>query len=106
MFSDILNMLLDLDAEGELSSDTFEQKILDEICSVYAIEPLKNFNDLHASVVREIKIIQDYKNLSIFLDYFNFSHYRSVQIVEVFEWVDGVNRTNFVENFLFERIGR
>ena len=64
----IINMLLDLDAEGELSSDTFEQKILDEICSVYAIEPLKNFNDLHASVVREIKIIQDYKNLSIFLD--------------------------------------
>lgn len=64
----IINMILDLEAEGELSSDKFEQKILDEISAVYAIEPFKSFKDLYSSVVKEIKAIQDYKNLSIFLD--------------------------------------
>lgn len=64
----IINMILDLEAEGELSSDKFEKKILDKIASVYAIEPFESFKDLHSSVVKEIKAIQGYKNLSIFLD--------------------------------------
>lgn len=64
----IINMILDLEAEGELSSDKFEQKILGEISAVYAIEPFKSFKDLYTSVVKEIKAIQDYKNLSIFFD--------------------------------------
>lgn len=64
----IINMILDLEAEKELSPEKFEQKIIDEIASVYAIEPFENFKDLYGSVAKEIKAIQDYKNLSIFWD--------------------------------------
>lgn len=99
----IINMILDLEAEGELSSDKFEQKILDEVCSVYVIEPIENFKDLYTSVVREIKAIQDYKNLSIFLEddirivrKFGSSNLAEVLIASIRKFVQELSSINYV----------
>ena len=99
----IINMILDLEAEGELSSDKFEQKILDEVCSVYVIEPIESFKDLYTSVVREIKAIQDYKNLSIFLEddrgivrKFGSSNLAEVLIASIRKFVQELSSINYV----------
>lgn len=64
----IINMMLDLEEEKEISSSEVDRLILDKIASTYMIDSFDSFKDLRSAVMREIKVIHDYKNVSIFMD--------------------------------------
>lgn len=64
----IINMILDLEKEGELQLEIYQKNILDEVSSTYTMDAFKSFMDLRKAVAGEIKNIQEYKNYSIFLD--------------------------------------
>ena len=48
--------------------DVYEKEILNEVTAAYLAEPFVSFQDLQVAVLKEIRAIQDYKNLSILLD--------------------------------------
>lgn len=64
----IINLILDLEIEGELALNKFDRVILDELSSIYAIDSFESFSDLRKTIAKEVKAIQNYKNLSIFGD--------------------------------------
>lgn len=99
----IINMVLDLETEGELSLSIFERKILDEISSIFSIEQFEDFQELRETVIKEIKSIQGYKNLSIFLDHdvsiirkFSFSNLGEVLISLIRSSIQELSSINYV----------
>lgn len=64
----IIDLILDLGAEGELDLNEVERKIVDEVANVYETGEYKDFIELRQAAAREIKEIQNYKNSSVFMD--------------------------------------
>lgn len=64
----VIDVLLDLEEEGELSLEQYEQGILEDISATYTTELPSTIKEFRRIVSKEIKVILEYKNLSIFYD--------------------------------------
>ena len=64
----IIDMILDLENEGELSLNEYEQGILGSVSAAYTCKLPSSFKELRRIVTKEIRAILEYKNLSIFYD--------------------------------------
>lgn len=64
----IIDMMLDLENEGEISLNEYEQGILGSVSVTYTCKLPSSFKEFRRIVTKEIRAILEYKNLSIFYD--------------------------------------
>lgn len=64
----ILDMLIDLIKEGELCADEIDPRMAEFVSKQYTSVDVDNLSSLYNLILQEIKTINDYKNLSVFMD--------------------------------------
>ncbi len=99
----IINMIIDLEREGELSLSSFERETLDSVSSYYSLSAFDSFKSLRDAISKEIKAIQSFKNSVIFSDtsknlsqYFGSSNLPEVLIASIKEFCNELSSINYV----------